>query len=138
MQRYATDHLQQQGIHPFTRAEATGKTVAVVGAGPAGLSCAHRLAMLGHDVVVYDARSKAGGLNEFGIAAYKTPNGFAQDEVDWLLQIGGIRIETGKALGDGLTLDGLKADHDAVFLGIGLGDVNALGAQGELRPGADL
>ena len=135
LQRYATDHLQQQGIHPFTRAGATGKTVAVVGAGPAGLSCAHRLAMLGHDVVVYDARPKAGGLNEFGIAAYKTPNGFAQDEVDWLLKIGGIRIETGKALGDGLTLDALKAEFDAVFLAIGLGGVNALGAEGEDKDG---
>ncbi|ASM70932.1 MULTISPECIES: NAD(P)-dependent oxidoreductase [Roseobacteraceae] len=135
LQRYATDHLQQQGIHPFVRAEATGKTVAVVGAGPAGLSCAHRLAMLGHDVVVYDARPKPGGLNEFGIAAYKTPNGYAQAEVDWLLQIGGIRIETGKALGAGLTLDQLKADHDAVFLGMGLGGVNALGAVGEDKSG---
>ncbi|MCR8827686.1 NAD(P)-dependent oxidoreductase [Pseudosulfitobacter koreensis] len=135
LQRYATDHLQQQGIHPFVRAEATGKTVAVVGAGPAGLSCAHRLAMLGHDVVVYDARPKPGGLNEFGIAAYKTPNGYAQAEVDWLLQIGGIRIETGKALGAGLTLDQLKADHDAVFLGVGLGGVNALGAVGEDKDG---
>ncbi len=139
LQRYATDHLQQQGIHPFTRAGATGKTVAVVGAGPAGLSCAHRLAMLGHDVVVYDARPKPGGLNEFGIAAYKTPNGYAQEEVDWLLQIGGIRIETGKALGKGsgagLTLDQLKADHDAVFVGVGLGGVNALGAMGEEKDG---
>lgn len=71
LQRFATDHLQAQGIHPFTRAEATGKRVAVVGAGPAGLSAAHRLAMLGHDVVVYDARPKAGGLNEYGMRRTK-------------------------------------------------------------------
>ncbi len=57
-----------------------------MGAGPAGLSAAHRLAMLGHDVVVHDARPKPGGLNEYGIATYKTPDGFAQGEVDWLLQ----------------------------------------------------
>jgi len=92
LQRYATDHLQDQGIHPFSRAAVTGTSVAVVGAGPAGLSCAHRLAMLGHDVVVYDSRQKPGGLNEYGIAAYKTPEGFAQAEVDWLLQIGGITL----------------------------------------------
>ncbi len=126
LQRYATDTVMSAGVHPYSRARVTGKSVAVVGAGPAGLSCAHRLAMLGHDVVIYDARSKAGGLNEFGIAAYKATGGFAQSEVDWLMQIGGITIETGRALGRELTLDGLKAVHDAVFLSIGLGGVNAL------------
>jgi len=136
LQRYATDTLMAQGVHPFTRAAATGKRVAVVGAGPAGLSCAHRLAMLGHDVTVYDAKPKAGGLNEFGIAAYKSTDEFAAKEVDWLLQIGGIAIETGKALGAGLSLDGLSADHDAVFLSIGLGGVNALRVAGEDLPGA--
>ena len=135
LQRFATDHLQEQGIHPFTRAEATGKRVAVVGAGPAGLSAAHRLAMLGHDVTVYDARAKAGGLNEYGIATYKTPDNFAQGEVDWLLKIGGITIETGKALGADLSLDTLRSDFDAVFLGMGLTGVNALGAEGEDKSG---
>ncbi|WP_425049327.1 NAD(P)-dependent oxidoreductase [Psychromarinibacter sp. S121] len=131
LQRYATDTLMAASWHPFTRAEPTGKTVAVVGAGPAGLACAHRLAMKGHDVVVFDARAKAGGLNEYGIASYKSVDSFAQKEVDWLLQIGGITVETGKALGDGLSLDGLKADYDAVFLGIGLSGVNSLRAEGE-------
>lgn len=135
LQRYATDHLQEQGKHPFTRAAATGKRVAVVGAGPAGLSCAHRLAMLGHDVVVHDALDKPGGLNEYGIATYKTPHEFAQAEVNWLLQIGGISVNTGSALGAEVTLDGLKADYDAVFLGMGLGGVNALGATGEDKSG---
>ena len=135
LQRYATDHLQAQGVHPFTRAASTGKTVAVVGAGPAGLSCAHRLAMLGHDVVVYDARPKPGGLNEYGIAAYKTPGGFAQDEVDWLLKIGGITLKHEMALGQGVTLAALQADCDAVFLAMGLGGVNALGVEGEDKHG---
>ena len=135
LQRYATDHLQQQGKHPFVRADPTGKRVAVVGAGPAGLSCAHRLAMLGHEVVVHDARPKPGGLNEYGIATYKTPNGFAQAEVDWLLQIGGITMKTGSSLGADITLDALRRDYDAVFLAIGLGGVNALGAEGEDKGG---
>ena len=135
LQRYATDHLQEQGIHPFSRAAVTGKTVAVVGAGPAGLSCAHRLAMLGYDVTVYDARAKAGGLNEYGIAAYKTPEGFAQAEVDWLLQIGGITLEHGKALGTDVSLDQLKSEFDAVFLGMGLGGVNALNVEGGEKAG---
>ncbi|UWQ64040.1 NAD(P)-dependent oxidoreductase [Leisingera caerulea] len=131
LQRYATDKLMEKDEHPFTRAAATGKKVAVVGAGPAGLSAAHRLAMLGHDVVVYDAKSKAGGLNEFGIAAYKTTNDFAQREVDWLLQICGITMDYGKKLGEDLSLDALKQAYDAVFLSIGLAGVNALRAPGE-------
>ncbi|CRL14023.1 NAD(P)-dependent oxidoreductase [Phaeobacter italicus] len=135
LQRYATDTLMEKGVHPFGRAEATGKKVAIVGAGPAGLSAAHRLAMLGHDVVVYDAKSKAGGLNEFGIAAYKSTNDFAAKEVDWLLQIGGITMEYGKKLGAELSLDALKADYDAVFLSIGLAGVNALRADGEDKDG---
>lgn len=134
LQRYATDGLLLANEHPFTRAPETGKTVAVIGAGPAGLSAAHRLAMLGHAVTLYDARPKAGGLNEYGIAAYKAANGIAQAEVDWLLRIGGITVKTGQALGAGLTLDGLKAEYDAVFLGIGLQGVNALRVTGEELP----
>lgn len=135
LQRYATDTLMAQGVHPFTRAAPTGKRVAVVGAGPAGLACAHRLAMLGHDVTVFDARPKPGGLNEYGIAAYKSPGGFAMAEVEWLLQIGGITLKTDAALGRDVTLAELQADHDAVFLGMGLGGVNALGVTGEDRTG---
>jgi glutamate synthase (NADPH/NADH) small chain len=131
LQRFATDTQMATGQQPYVRAAATGKTVAVVGAGPAGLACAHRLAMHGHEVTLYDARIKPGGLNEFGIAAYKSVDDFAAHEIDWLLSIGGIRSETGKRLGDGLTLDQLQSDFDAVFLGIGLGGVNALRAEGE-------
>ncbi|AUQ74620.1 NAD(P)-dependent oxidoreductase [Phaeobacter piscinae] len=135
LQRHATDTLMEKGVHPFTRAVATGKRVAVVGAGPAGLAAAHRLAMLGNDVVIYEARPKAGGLNEFGIAAYKSTENFASREVDWLLQIGGITVEYGKRLGAELSLDALKAEYDAVFLSIGLGGVNALRAEGEDKDG---
>lgn len=131
LQRYATDGLIANGTHPFRRAEPTGKRIAVVGAGPAGLSCAHRLAAKGHDVTIFDARAKPGGLNEYGIASYKTVDGFAQAEVAWLMGIGGITMETGRALGRDLTLDTLRAEYDAVFLGIGLGAVNALRTEGE-------
>jgi dihydropyrimidine dehydrogenase (NAD+) subunit PreT len=131
LQRFATDVAMSKGLHPFERAAPTGKRVAVVGAGPAGLACAHRLALKGHDVVVLERRPKAGGLNEYGIASYKTTGGFAQKEVDWLLQIGGIEIRTGVDLGRDVTLEALKAEYDAVFLGIGLAGVNALRAAGE-------
>ena len=135
LQRYATDMLMERDVHPFTRAAATGKRVAVVGAGPAGLAAAHRLAMHGHEVTVYEAKAKAGGLNEFGIAAYKSTNDFAAREVEWLLQIGGITIEYGRGLGMGLTLEGLQSDFDAVFLSVGLQGVNALRAEGEDKDG---
>ena len=130
LQRFATDDVMASGVHPFDRAAATGKTIAVIGAGPAGLACAHRLAMLGHDVVIHEGKPKPGGLNEYGIAAYKSTNDFAQAEVDWLLKIGGISIETGSLLGEGLSLEGLIENYDAVFLSIGLAGVNALRAQG--------
>ncbi|WP_445943756.1 NAD(P)-dependent oxidoreductase [Roseicyclus sp.] len=135
LQRYATDRVMAAGVHPFSRAPQTGKRVAVVGAGPAGLACAHRLAMKGHEIDLFDARPKGGGLNEYGIATYKATDGFAGAELDWLMQIGGITLHTGRALGRDLSLDGLCADYDAVFLGMGLGGVNALRAAGEDRSG---
>lgn len=131
LQRHATDALMARQGHPFSRVAETGKRIAVVGAGPAGLACAHRLAMKGHAVTIFEARAKPGGLNEYGLAAYKTTDHFAAREVDWLLGIGGITIEYGKALGTDLSLEDLQTDHDAVFLGIGLGAVNALGLDGD-------
>jgi glutamate synthase (NADPH/NADH) small chain len=134
LQRYATDNMSFTE-HPFQRARATGRKVAVVGAGPAGLSCAHRLAMLGNDVVVFEAQDKAGGLNEYGIAKYKLTNDFAQREVDFLMGIGGIEIRLGQKLGDNLHLKDLHAGFDAVFLGLGLGASRKLGLTGEEAPG---
>ncbi|TYP60814.1 glutamate synthase (NADPH/NADH) small chain [Stutzerimonas stutzeri] len=133
LQRYATDGLMAQGSHPFKRAAPTGKRVAVVGAGPAGLACAHRLAAKGHDVVIFEARPKPGGLNEYGIASYKAVDGFAQAEVDWLMGIGGIELRHDQAIGRDITMAALQSEYDAVFLGMGLGGVNALRADGEDR-----
>ena len=128
LQRYATDqYFAKPGAPLFTREAASGKRVAVVGAGPAGLSCAHRLAMLGHTVVLFDANPKLGGLNEYGLATYKTVDGFAQKEIDWLLSIGGIAVQSNKMLGRDIVLDDLVRDYDAVFLGVGLAGVNAIG-----------
>lgn len=128
LQRYATDaFFARPGAPLFQRAAPTGKRVAVVGAGPAGLACAHGLALRGHDVVLLEARPKLGGLNEYGLASYKTTNDFAQKEVQWLLSIGGIEARTAQQLGRDFTLDSLLASYDAVFLGLGLQGVNALG-----------
>ena len=137
LQRYATDPVFSDGTQLFERAPATGKTVAVVGGGPAGLSCAHRLAMLGHDVVVFNRDAKPGGLNEYGIAAYKTIDDFAQREVAWILSIGGIELRNNVALGRDFTLAELRADYDAVFVGIGLGTTHALGLEHESLAGVE-
>ncbi|AZQ53033.1 NAD(P)-dependent oxidoreductase [Burkholderia cenocepacia] len=131
LQRHATDWAMETGAVQFRRAPETGRHVAVVGAGPAGLACAHRLALAGHRVTLFDARPKAGGLNEYGIAAYKTVDDFAQREVEWLLSAGGITLETGMALGRDVTLDALREQHDAVFLAMGLGGVRTLAIDGE-------
>nr|MDP2189997.1 NAD(P)-dependent oxidoreductase [Rhodoferax sp.] len=132
LQRHAVDALMESARPQlFTRTAATGRRVAVVGAGPAGLACAHTLARLGHEVVIFDARPKAGGLNEYGLASYKTPDNFAQREVQWLLDIGGIEIRTGWKLETSEQLDALRKDYDALFLGMGLVGTHRLGVPGE-------
>lgn len=130
LQRYATDVAMKENKQFYARAASSGRKVAIVGAGPAGLACAHRLAVEGHDVVIYDAREKAGGLNEYGIAAYKSIDDFAQKEVDYVLSIGGIDVRHGQALGRDFSLADLTEQYDAVFLGLGLAGVNALGIEG--------
>jgi dihydropyrimidine dehydrogenase (NAD+) subunit PreT len=132
LQRYAVDALMESAQpQVFTRAPATGKKIAVVGAGPAGLACAYTLARKGHDVVVYDAKPKAGGLNEYGLASYKTPNNFAQREVQWLLAIGGIEIRSGWKLDNIGQIDILRNTFDALFLGMGLSGTHQLGVPGD-------
>ena len=133
LQRHATDYLSAIGQHPFERAPDSGKSVAVVGAGPAGLACAHALARNGHDVTIFEGQPKPGGLNEYGIAAYKLPNDYAQGEVAFITAIGGIEIRYDLALGRDISLAQLRLDYDAVFLGLGQGGVRNLGV-----PGADL
>lgn len=137
LQRFAVDALMKAGPQPFERAPDSGRTIAVVGAGPAGLACAHRLAMLGHKVDIYEARSKPGGLNEHGIAAYKVPDDFAQKEIAWLLGIGGITVHAGKALGRDVSLAELRKRYPALFLGVGLQATHKLGLEDEALEGVE-
>jgi glutamate synthase (NADPH/NADH) small chain len=131
LQRYATDEVIEKKVHLFERRSSTGKTIAVVGAGPAGLSCAHWLASMGHKVTVFDQNKKIGGLNEYGIAAYKVLNNIAQKEAEYILEIGGIEIKPESQLGVDFTLDELVDNYDAVFVGIGLPGVNQHKIPGE-------
>jgi glutamate synthase (NADPH/NADH) small chain len=127
LQRYAVDPLIATGKSPYSRRAPTGKRVAVVGAGPAGLACAHALAVAGVETTIYEPRKKAGGLNEYGIAAYKMIDDFAAKETAFILSIGAIEVRYGRVLGRDVKIDDLRRDYDAVFLGLGLGSTNKLG-----------
>ncbi len=135
LQRYATDFAMRTNTRFFERAPSSGKKIAVVGAGPAGLACAHQLALDGHEATIFDQRDKAGGLNEYGIASYKTVDGFAQAEIDYVTAIGGINIKPGQKLGRDFSLNDLTDRYDAVFLAVGLGGLNALRAEGQEAQG---
>ena len=131
LQRYATDTLMEAKEHPYKREKTNGKRIAIVGGGPAGLSCAHRLAMKGYSITIFDSKKKLGGLNEYGIAAYKSLENFAERETKFVLSIGGIDHKLNSTLGKDITLEELQNDYDAVFLGLGLSGVNHLMLEGE-------
>lgn len=138
LQRHATDHVMERGLQPFSRAPFTGRRIAIVGAGPAGLACTHALAMRGHGVTIFEARPRPGGLNEYGVAAYKLAGDFAQEEIAWLLGIGGIELAYDHPIASPAALSTLRASHDAVFLALGHGGVRALSAGANEFPGENL
>ena len=131
LQRHATENAIKEKWQLFQRKPATGKKVAVIGAGPAGLSCAHVLAREGIEVTVFEKESRGGGLMTYGIAAYKVTPEFCQEEVDFITSIGGIRIEYNRELGKNITLDEVKAQYDAVYIGMGVGLARRLDIPGE-------
>jgi glutamate synthase (NADPH/NADH) small chain len=130
LQRHATDYAMANNFQFFKKAPSIGKKVAVIGAGPAGLSCAHELAKLGVEAIVFEAQPVIGGLNAYGIAAYKMTTDFALAEVEYIRQIG-IEVRTNTPVGKDLPITKLLAEYDAVFLGVGLGKTANLGIAGE-------
>ena len=134
LQRFATDHVTQHGIQVLhAPAAKSGKRVAVIGAGPAGLGCAAELARLGHAVTVFDKKPAGGGLNTYGIAYYKMRPEVSLEEVRMIERLG-VEFRTGVEVGRDVQAADLERDFDAIFLGIGLGGANRLGIPGEDLP----
>ncbi len=133
LQRFVTDHAYGEGWRYFEAGAPSGKSVALVGGGPASLAAAHELRRRGHACTIYEKRELLGGLNTFGIAPYKMRADAAAAEAQWVLGIGGVELKIGVELGKDFGVDDLEGAHDAVFIGIGLGDDTFLSL-----PGADL
>ena len=131
LQRHATDYVLEHKLKLFEPGTPTGKTVAVIGAGPAGLSCARELRRWGHAVTVFESKSQPGGLNTYGIAEYKLKADVALAEVQDILDLG-VELRTGVTVE---SIEELLAEYDAVFVGIGLGSTKRLGIPGEDLPG---
>jgi dihydropyrimidine dehydrogenase (NAD+) subunit PreT len=137
LQRYSTEIAMQKNWQLFNRKPSVGKKVAIVGAGPAGLSCAHVLTREGIDITIFEKESKGGGLMTYGIAAYKVTPQFCEDEVNYILGIGGIEIKYNQELGKNISLTDLQNDFDAVYLGIGVGLARQLEIPGEDLEGVE-
>jgi len=133
LQRFACDTAGEISLEFFRPAPPTGKKVAVIGAGPSGLTCAHELRKRGHDVVVFEARDVAGGLNTLGIAAYKLTTEFALSEVERITRMG-VDLRLRQPV-DAPMLVKMLDEFDAVFLGIGLGRTAPLNIPGEQAKG---
>jgi dihydropyrimidine dehydrogenase (NAD+) subunit PreT len=134
LQRHATDYVLERRLRLFQAGPSNGKRVAVVGAGPAGLSCARDLARWGYAVTVFEANDQPGGLNTFGIAEYKLTPAVALAEVQDILDLG-VALKTGVTIGRDVPFDALLAEYDAVFVGVGLGLTKRLGIPGESLAG---
>lgn len=137
LQRYSTEMAMQKKWQLFERKKSTGKKVAIVGAGPAGLSCAHVLSREGIDVTIYEKENKGGGLMTYGIAAYKVTPEFCEEEVNYILSLGGIEIKYQQELGKNISLAALQKKYDAVFLGLGVGLARRLEIPGEDLEGVE-
>jgi glutamate synthase (NADPH/NADH) small chain len=134
LQRHATDWLLRSGEAPYTRGEPTGRRIAIIGAGPAGLSCAVTLARLGDEAVVFEAKEKGGGLDTYGIVSYREPTEIALAEVGYAEEMG-IEFRYGTTIGEDVKTEDLLSQFDAVFIGVGLGYVPDLGIPGEKLDG---
>ena len=136
LQRHATDWVAASGTHLFSRGPATGKRVAIVGGGPAGLSAARDLARLGHAVTIFERADELGGLNTYGIVPFRLPVDVARWEVREVVSLG-VEVRTGTAVGVDVMPGTLLAEYDATVLAVGTGNVPRLGIPGEDLAGVE-
>lgn len=130
LQRYAMDYAAERNIKFFQKGAPNGFKIAIVGAGPAGLSCAGELAKLGYDVTVFEKKSMSGGLDTYGIVVFREPVEVSLAEVRMVEELG-VKIENNVTIGKDVKLDQLVNDYDAVFVGMGLGNVPDMQIPGE-------
>jgi dihydropyrimidine dehydrogenase (NAD+) subunit PreT len=131
LQRFATDYVYERGLNVLkTSAKKTGKRIAVIGAGPAGVGCAAELAQLGHRVAIFERKPLPGGLNTYGIAYYKMKPEISLAEMAMVERLG-VEIRCGIEVGRHISAAHLQQEFDALFIGIGLGEGQALGIPGE-------
>ena len=130
LQRYSTDHVLAHDIRLFAPGAANGRRVAIVGAGPAGLSCAQDLRRWGYGVTMFDAHPDPGGLNTYAIAEYKMRPPTAIAEAKKILELG-VELHTNVTIGRDIPFSDLERDFDAIFIGVGVGATRALGIPGE-------
>jgi dihydropyrimidine dehydrogenase (NAD+) subunit PreT len=131
LQRYAIENYFDAGSPVlFNVKEKNGKSVGIIGSGPAGLACGAELTLLGYDVQIYESKEIPGGLNTWGIAPYKTSQADSLKEVE-LVKSFGVKIQTGVRVGETISIDELLKKHDAIFIGIGLGESGKLNIPGE-------
>jgi len=131
LQRYPTEKAIAEKWQLFEKAVPTGKKVAIVGAGPSGLSAAHVLARAGVKVTIFEKEAKGGGLMTYGVAAYKVTPEFCAEELEYILSIGGITIQYEQELGRTIHLTQLRQQYDAVYLAFGVGLARRLDIPGE-------
>jgi len=130
LQRFATDWAMETNAQLFKPGQSNGQKVAIIGAGPAGLSAARELSRFGYQVTIYEAEAKAGGLGSYGIVAFRLPNDVVDWEVEQIEQLG-VDIQTNTAVGEDISADEILAQYDSVILAVGMGAVPNLGIDGE-------
>ena len=130
LQRFAMDFARERHIYPTARAASSVRSIAVIGAGPAGLSCAGELARMGHAATIFEKRSLSGGLSTYGIIALREPMEIALEEARMIESLG-VQIKTGVEFGLDVSLAQLQKEFDAVVLSVGLGITPSLYIEGE-------
>src|SRR5579863_2555201 len=134
LQRYATDWARANAVKLFEAGAATGRRVAIIGGGPAGLSAARELRRMGHAVTIYDANRELGGLNTYGIVPFRLETDVALWEARQVVEMG-VEVQAGAAVGSAVPVRSLLDDYDALVLACGMGRVPVLGVAGEELPG---